>query len=295
MHFIYKTLANWDGTQVASDIVKLLTNDLNISGYSVSCDKASTSVLANTVSGGWSLNDSNTGTANSYVLSSTEANGITPKYIRIFSSSSTIWFTGYGTWNNVTHVGTKNTTTSGVSSWLGNNNNILGMSGNNVNPITIMIWQAPSYIAFICGVAGGWNSPMLVGTELDRSTCLSDYFSNTSNSAMITTLHPPRGNYNGLAYLPVYNATTFTVQETPIWATSLYPPLRPCMNIDNSTYGPHIVYPMYINNTILYGAIKDISILHTGALLSQLDEVNISGTLYSILRTNTQSFLIPKV
>ncbi len=308
MHFIYKTIASWDGTAVVHDIVKLLTNDLNISGYSNNCDKVGTSVLSSTVAGGWEIWDAAPGVTNAYVLRALEANGVTYKYLLVRGTLSTLLFTGYTAWNPVTHVGTNPM----------NNINGIGLR-NNSNPYTIMIWQTSAYIGFLSGSGGIWNVPVIMGAELDRATATSDWWANSANSAMVSCIILPFNSSGtnidinmGQMYAPWANTNSlFSTGVVPVLGVSYDSSGPPARNIDD-TESSQVIFPFYIatdlittgygyipSYNMLQGSLKNILLLHSGNNLSPLDEISVAGTLYSIAKGTSPNihiaFLIPKV
>ncbi len=304
MHALYKTTANWDGTAIAQDLAKLLTNDLNFSGYSTSCDKSGSYIITNIVSGGWSMWDASAGLY-TYVITSTEANGTTPKYLRIVGSASSVTITAFGTWNPVTHTGTN--ATSGVS--------IYGLSVN-ANISTIVLWQTSAYIAIQVNSGGTWQMPGIWGCELDRSTTFTDYHADNSNSvSTIAGLGPAIGTYNNSPWGRMYGrtlSTTLTLETGEFYITALAltgsgSSNAIARNIDDSI-GPYIISPTYIAGGGVYnpsltdygsqmmGTLRDILTCPYTGLLAPLDEVGINGTLYSILRYESKcAFLVPKV
>jgi hypothetical protein len=113
MHSKYVTLASSTQAQVINDIAKLLSGS-PISALSASCDKVN-STLISTVAPGWTLFDA-AAPLNGNVLSASDADALTTKYVRIFGpSGTTIDITANETWNAGTHAGTNPANASGVT------------------------------------------------------------------------------------------------------------------------------------------------------------------------------------
>lgn len=310
MYALYKANANWDGTAVVSDLVKLLTNDLNIANYSTSCDKLTTQIIVNTAPNNWTLYDGAAG-AYSYVLASTEANGVAVKYLRITGSTTGITFQTYTAWNPVTHTGTN----PGQ-----NSNSFDGFNGNNASSLTILLWQSSTYLIAQVGVSGSWRYPIIWSGELDRNSTFTDFWSVSTNPI----------SFSGLAVFHSYSNTEFTYANMT-WAKAYYSsaystnagqrimplsiigptqyqsflPSNFARNIDDTNNGL-LITPLYVAiggsgfTLMMGGIVKDILFISFPvAGVNPLDEIIINGTTYVVLLNNSvgstrSGLLVPK-
>lgn len=114
MYAKYTWLSTATEAQVRADLVALATGTTDINSLSASCDKAFTSIVANTTATNWTVHDADA-SATSQVLRSLNADGTTYKYAQFTINNGTFNMTGWEAWDSVTHVGTNRTTTNGLA------------------------------------------------------------------------------------------------------------------------------------------------------------------------------------
>jgi hypothetical protein len=142
MHAKYVSTTGATLAQILADFAALL-GGASIAALSASCDKPN-STLVSTVAPGWTLVDA--AAANSgQVVSSSDANGLTTKYVRLFApGANTIDLACYESWNAGTHIGVNASAASGK---------ILSFSAGAVNTYWLFATPRGVYIA----VAGATN------------------------------------------------------------------------------------------------------------------------------------------
>lgn len=166
MYIQYKTLANWSGQDLVSDITALFTGTTDVNTLSASCDKVNTSLLTNSVSAGWTLLDNVGDASYSRVLTAPDYTGSTTKYLKIrYNAGNPLVFNLYTTWNTVTHTGTDVTPDTYLSTGVTTTVSLL-----------LYILITPEYFVILGYQSGGWLTRPVYLLEMNRNSPFTNYY-----------------------------------------------------------------------------------------------------------------------
>lgn len=267
MYCVYKTNDAWLNSQFVNDIKLLATGTADVNNLSASCNKASTTIT-NTIAAGWTLCDDAAGT-NAKVISCSDADAVTTKYLRLDGNSSTLHrFRAYEAWNATSHTGSVGSYDDGA--------NAVAMSINIGAANFFYVWITPAYLIIRGYHSGSWQG-YIASFELDRTTAASDFYSNPVNNKGVHFVAASSSQY---MYMPTIKkaeaAGTGNAAGLLLDMGASYPP----RNISEST-----IFPIWkpIVKTYSYssymGCVKDLySTASNGA--SALDELTINGNTY---------------
>lgn len=143
-----------NSSDIIDDIGKILTGTTDPNLLSSNCNKGSSTIRTDYSNAGWTMHDDTPG-GDSIVVKSLHTGSTTQyKYAKITLSAGYLLMLGYETWDNVTHSGTNQTSTSYVHST--GCRPFLGSDGNSGN---LFIYADSMCLAIQTqDSSGGWGS-----------------------------------------------------------------------------------------------------------------------------------------
>lgn len=305
MYVKYSFVAGAPRMDVLNDIAALLTGT-PISNLSAACNKAATSILANTDLGNWELYDS---VPASYyiVLRSKNYDGNGYKYVQITNTTTKLTLTLYESWNAATHTGTNAALLLGLTPAVINGGTTYTVSGANHAGAATLYFLATSRTLFLDWVFVG---------EFTKDTCALD--SSYPSSIIIPfaaavdvwggTGGAWQASYSGIGVCR-YRGTAGDVCQSgastgalKLVAVSPYSPMSfTARRVDETVYYPIDSFYASAYQAGYLGKIFDLAVgagRDTSVTLAAYDEVSIDGNPYiyfANVSSNYMNLFLPKV
>ena len=320
MYIQYKTTTSWTPSELMSDVTALLTGTTDFNTLSASCDKANCSMLASTISAGWTLYDNVGDGSYTRVISAPDYSGATTKYLKFrYVAGSPITFNQCSAWNNVTHTGTDVTNDSYMSTGV-----------TTTTSLILYILVTSKYMVMIGYQGGNWLSYRIMSLELSRSAGFTNYLNpeylkpnhllmpshssqqEAQRTGTMTKYKLPE-NSSGTTEAPMSSAYEMSIggfRMTPGASGSStygFTPKFAGRNTNGTSPGVSVMdlYAVgwwsgsYPSPRFIYSTIQDAvqMLSYSDPTLSQLDELTVGGTTYLVVLpgyAGGSSVLLPK-